>query len=796
MAFRFRHARLFVVAALSAFVLFATASSALAAPAAPTLGLTALQDRLDASETGTLQGYLKTVVRGSLIETIPVEVVGMTGDTPSSSLILFRAYGPKIDAYGGIASGMSGSPIYIEDEGVDKVIGALSYGDSFSLDGAGLATPIEAMLQLIADYSPRTRTLSDPVMLSGRLIDRVIVSAHPENLAAASASGAFVARPLASVYIGGLRPGSAAYEHISGLLAKENVSVVGRDTPLSAGASSFSTDLVPGAAIGSLASRGDMWIGGLGTVTYTDGDSVLAYGHPAYWTGPSSMYMTNAWITGVWGSQDTPYKIGYPTAVQGEITQDRNAGIMGTVGEPPAELPITAHAELVDTGADADSHVWMSSKLVDSGMLSDAAGSAASVAAYRLFDTWDIPGSANTTATIVVNDGESDHTVTIANMFDDDMDVAYRMTADIDEAMYNLIGVLGDGIEHPHIVSVDLQSEVTATRRNARIVGVDALAPLHPGRNAVRVSLLAYGVSATQTVDTTLTIPEDAPLTGTITAASANGYWGDDEYYYYGESTTEPRRTIAQVVEDLNETPSNNELTVTFQASDDESDLPPELTDSESEPIEASATTPWVVNGSASTEVTVIDAIAEPVTYGYTAYIYGMITGPTEPVEVSVYSIDYDGGRGELLASGEAELMDGELAFAVPLEGVTRTSEFLVAVDGGQGYTPAETYVVVPVRGRVRLGVTPKTMWRGSWVIMSAAVTPRWATGSVAFQYYDAHAKHWRTLTTKRLSRTSSVARAGCTWRPTRGTWKIRAIYRGGGGFMGAVSSTVTLKVR
>ena len=47
---------------------------------------------------------------------------------------------PVMKDIGGIAAGMSGSPLFI-DVGGDKMIGALSYGDIFTLNGLGLATP-------------------------------------------------------------------------------------------------------------------------------------------------------------------------------------------------------------------------------------------------------------------------------------------------------------------------------------------------------------------------------------------------------------------------------------------------------------------------------------------------------------------------------------------------------------------------------------------------------------------------------------------------------------------------------
>lgn len=813
MVFRRTSARLVLIALLSALLLIATASVAFAATGEETMGLSELQTRLDASPTGSLFGYMKTVVKGSKIDTIQVEVLALTGDTPSDSLILFQSSDPKIVSYGGIVAGMSGSPIYVQDdEGAWKVIGALSYGDIFTLGGSGLATPIESMLQIKTDYAPRVEGLSKPVMMDGHLVNRVVVSAHPEKLSSAAASGAFVARPLSSVFIGGLRPGSAAYTHLSDALAKKGITVVKLEAGLSAGASNFSTPLVPGAAIGALVTRGDMWIGGLGTVTYADGDDVLAFGHPAYWDGSTSLYMTNAWISGVWPSTLEAYKLGYPTAIRGTITQDRGAGIMGRLGDLPEETPFTAEVTDTDSGKNATSAVWMSSQFVDNGQLYGAGGAACSIAGYKLFDQMTIPGSANTTATVVVSDGTHEYTVRIVGLYDSPYDIVYAMTEDTDYAINALVAVASDGLETPHIVSVDLEASVTADRRNAEIARVDALAPLHVGDNTVRVSLLAHGIVATQTVDTTVTIPYGTPLTGSLKASSP---FDDSSYYYsdyYGGSdsgdpsapSVPTRPTVAGTVDDLNATDPYNMVTVDFvpssdnadDGSDDGSDVPPSSSDATTVTIETTATTPWVLSGSATSEVTEIDAEAEPATYGDEVYVDGEITGPTGPVDVSIYSVPLDDGPGVLLATGKATDMDGSLLFSIPVDGITGNTMLRVAVDGGLGYTPAEAFVDVSVNAQVSLHASPKTAWRGSWVIFTAGVAPRRATGSIHFQWYDKRHKKWRSLITKPIKHTSTAARATCMWRPLRGTWKVRAVYGGDWTIDGATSPSVTIRVR
>ncbi|MBP1764272.1 MAG: peptidase SpoIVB, partial [Firmicutes bacterium] len=60
-----------------------------------------------------MKGIAKTVVTGTQIEEFGVEVLGvMKNKGPSGDLILVRTYGDVIDRTGGIAQGMSGSPVY------------------------------------------------------------------------------------------------------------------------------------------------------------------------------------------------------------------------------------------------------------------------------------------------------------------------------------------------------------------------------------------------------------------------------------------------------------------------------------------------------------------------------------------------------------------------------------------------------------------------------------------------------------------------------------------------------------
>jgi hypothetical protein len=304
---------------------------------------------------------------------------------------------------------------------------------------------------------------------------------------------------------------------------------------------------------------------------------------------------------------------------------------------------------------------------------------------------------------------------------------------------------------------------------------------------------------ATQTVDATVTIPEGTVLMGELVATCVNAKDG-------GPDTSDPaapRPTVASIAKDLNADPSYNTIFVQFTSATGVAPGPIGFLDTVVAPTtgtasaEATASTPWYLTGSATTEVSVISASVEPITYGDDAYVTGDITGPTVPVEVRVYGVPAGAVDEQLLATGTAELMDGSLAFAIPVSGLTSASELRLAIDGGPGYTPAEAFASVSINGRVRLSASSRRVFRGTWVLLTTTVAPGSARGTVKFQFYDARDKKWRTLASKRLARAGSSSRATCWWRPKiRGSYKIRSVYSGDWDFGGATSSSLTVKVR
>ncbi len=78
-----------------------------------------------------MRGEARTVVRGVAVESFDIEVLAVVpGAGPAGDLILVRASGPLIRRTGGIAAGMSGSPVFLEG----RLAGAIGFGWTFADD--------------------------------------------------------------------------------------------------------------------------------------------------------------------------------------------------------------------------------------------------------------------------------------------------------------------------------------------------------------------------------------------------------------------------------------------------------------------------------------------------------------------------------------------------------------------------------------------------------------------------------------------------------------------------------------
>ncbi|HOY65136.1 MAG TPA: SpoIVB peptidase S55 domain-containing protein, partial [bacterium] len=128
-----------IAAAVCSLVLFSCA--ALSAVAKEKFGVPIMT--VDEVRPG-MKGYGLTVFKGAEPEKFDIEVVAVIKKwRTGNDLIIVRCSGKNLE-FTGIAAGMSGSPMYIDD----RLIGALAYGWYWPKEAIAGVQPIEHMFEL------------------------------------------------------------------------------------------------------------------------------------------------------------------------------------------------------------------------------------------------------------------------------------------------------------------------------------------------------------------------------------------------------------------------------------------------------------------------------------------------------------------------------------------------------------------------------------------------------------------------------------------------------------------------
>ena len=302
-----------------------------------------------------MKGYGKTVFSGDSIETFDVEIIGVLNNfMPKKDIILARLKGNRLE-HTGVIAGMSGSPIYIDG----KLIGALAYGWSFSKDPITGITPIEQMLAIRenpelgagaslnensrdASYggrkAPIGTTVFDPTNWQKETLEKF--QTRPPQDAGTSAGAGLRMLNLPLVFSGS---NQETIQRFSSYFSEYGM------LPVSGGGGGTSSSSKPstegGAAVAAQLVRGDLSLAATGTLTYFDGENVLAFGHPFLQLGNVDFVMTGAEIVTVLPNMSSSFKISNTGGSFGTVMFDHANGIMGKVGAEPQMIPITVNIE-------------------------------------------------------------------------------------------------------------------------------------------------------------------------------------------------------------------------------------------------------------------------------------------------------------------------------------------------------------------------------------------------------------------------------------------------------------------
>jgi hypothetical protein len=86
--------------------------------------------------------------------------------------------------------------------------------------------------------------------------------------------------------------------------------------------------------------RGDVDMTATGTVTWLDGDQILAFGHPLFGLGSLSLPMTGASVEAILPSLDRSLRLATPLSEVGTLVADRSSAVVGRLGPSPRMIPV------------------------------------------------------------------------------------------------------------------------------------------------------------------------------------------------------------------------------------------------------------------------------------------------------------------------------------------------------------------------------------------------------------------------------------------------------------------------
>lgn len=296
-----------------------------------------------------MKGEGKTIFKGTQAETFQFTVLGIIEKfAPDKNLIIIDIESPNLKD-GGIVSGMSGSPAYIDG----KLAGAVAYGFSFSKKPIGGITPIEDILKT-SDFNTPTVSVD---------VSTMKVEFDKENLAAianylqkelAGKTGFSPAKAFSPIQLlgtqRGFTPGALSalqpvMSFTGGLKFSASQDTGQGKTRIPSKIDKKMFELNPADAVSVSMITGDYELSAIGTVTHVDGDKVYIFGHPYYNLGTVDIPLYKAEVITVVPSFETSFKLGASRNMVGRIVQDRFSAVYGELGNMPYMIPLNVYTK-------------------------------------------------------------------------------------------------------------------------------------------------------------------------------------------------------------------------------------------------------------------------------------------------------------------------------------------------------------------------------------------------------------------------------------------------------------------
>ncbi|MDR3708777.1 MAG: SpoIVB peptidase S55 domain-containing protein [Capsulimonadaceae bacterium] len=618
--------------ALALLISSALAAPVMAQPAAPPNTVPAERHpKFDATrfvpeselKNGQL-GYALTVFRGTRIDRFGIKILGVLKKVNNGKdLILIKVTsGPSVSRKANIAHGMSGSPVYLGK----RMVGAIAYSLPFAKEPIGLVTPIGDMLDA---WDPDLPSKPNIAMETG-------------SFGSAASAGLAVSNSLLAGYIApsDLRSGLGRAEDATKFEALGTPLMISGMTPqaisrlspslaplglipMAGGGSSVDraataseeNSLVPGAAVGVSIVQGDIDMTAIGTLTYRDGNRVIAFGHPFTGIGPIDAAMTTATITDLFPSVQDSIKLGAPGATVGRIFQDRPFSVGGIIGSMPHMVPVS-----VSINDQSDKRVRVfHARVINHPLLTGSL--VVSVVNEAILETHGSPGDAIAQVKMDVDTEQLGHVVR-TNVFYDPLNMAQRAVTDLD----SLMALFSANPFSPITIrSVKFEISIQSRHDTAQIDHIFVPKVRYQPGDKVDVGVVVKRYKQDPVVrNLTLTIPPSTP-NGQVTLIVRGGTPTMMEMAGLRPSGSgAPPTNINQLVRKFLERPKNNEMVASLMLpttainvqGEKLSLLPPNFSSImrgqhstglklERDEVKLVQTMPWVLTGSQTLSITV-----------------------------------------------------------------------------------------------------------------------------------------------------------------------------------------------
>lgn len=471
-----------------------------------------------------------TVVQGTTPTTFTGEVLGVLEDGigPDLDMIMVDVDMPAVANAGGIWQGMSGSPVYVEVNGEQRLLGAVAYGLATGPSPIAGITPYEDMDGYLGTPPPAR------VALGGAAARTVAARA---GITTRQAQQGFRELPM-PLGVSGVSTRRLAQLHDRGpKFLEKNTYVMGRAASVGA------ETIVAGGNMAVSVAYGDVSMAGVGTATSVCGGRVVGFGHPMALLGSTTEALHPADAVYVQPeSLGSPFKVANLGPVVGTVTDDRMTGITGSFGAGPKATTVSStltYGARSRTGATAvsvadflgDATLYQLSGNHDRVVDGPATGSE--------LQTWTITGTDNGTPfTLTQTDrytGPQLGLVLAMNLGE----LAYTLSAmegvSVDAITVN--GTLTDGMKRHKVAAVQ-------QRRGGTWVAVTKKAPATAkAGGSLRLRVVLAGTAGPRTVDLApIKLPKKAAGRLVLAVQGGDALFGT----YGGETVAQVRAALAQ----------------------------------------------------------------------------------------------------------------------------------------------------------------------------------------------------------------------------------------------------------